>query len=132
VRRVRLSSRNRCFFCLPPAREPCAPLFPAAGAILGRILGTILALGNTDLAAEKLTGGFDYRLRITSASGSGVRSVRDIGPALFLAEGLSSTPGARLESLAAYNRAKSAPLAAGDKLSGFRQAVSSRASRCED
>jgi hypothetical protein len=44
VRRVWLSSRNGCFCCLPPAGEPCAPLFDVAGAILGRILGTILAL----------------------------------------------------------------------------------------
>src|ERR1700736_6602545 len=51
VRRVRLSSRNGCFFCMPPAGEPCAPLFDVAGAILGRILGTILALGGTRVAA---------------------------------------------------------------------------------
>ena len=51
MRRVRLSSRNGCFFCMPPAGEPCAPLFDVAGAILGRILGTILALGGTRVAA---------------------------------------------------------------------------------
>jgi hypothetical protein len=31
--------------------SPCAPLFDVAGAILGRILGTILALGGTRVAA---------------------------------------------------------------------------------
>jgi len=32
-------------------QEPCAPLFDVAGAILGRILGTLLALGGTRIAA---------------------------------------------------------------------------------
>ena len=51
MRRVRLSSRNGCFFCMPPAGEPCAPLFDASGAILGRSLGTILALSGASVAA---------------------------------------------------------------------------------